>query len=188
MTTLLASGAVTIADYRVTTGDTTTASSAVSAALLEAESLLEEELRRQLVSESRSATFKIWPDGSLYPDAWPVTAVAGGLTIVDERTISGAEPDDSPFIGVWTNPSSPPRATITWTGGYTAATLPATLKRALYDLAKAVLADAPVPVGATSMSVGDVSVSFGNATAGGLDAILPGLSTRVARYRNRFVG
>lgn len=187
MASLLSLGAVTVADYQVTTGDSTTASSAVSAALLEAEALLEEELRRQLASEERTKAFKIWPDGALYPDAWPITD-AGDLRIIGTRTLLGAEPDDSPFLGVWPTVAAPPMATVTWTGGFTASTLPATLERALYDLAKAILSDSPVPVGATSMSVGDVSVSFGAPTSGGLDSLLPGLATRVARYRNRFVG
>lgn len=186
MASLLSLGAVTIDDYRVTTGDTTTASAAVSAALLEAESLLKEELRRQLASEERTKAFKIWPDGALYPDAWPITAAE--LTIVGNRTLVGASPDETPFIGVWPTESSPPMATITWTGGFTAATLPATLRRLLYDAAKAILSDSPVPVGFDSASVGDVSVSRSTSSSGSLESVLPGASERVGKYRNRFVG
>lgn len=179
---LLSLGATTVADYRVHTGDTTTAASAVSAALLEAESLLEEELRRGLALEARTETLKVYPDGRVYPPAWPITAAS--LTI-DGRSLLGATPDISTFTGLIDAPR-PWRVATTWTGGFDASTLPVTLEHAIYDLAQGLVASSPVPVGATSVSLGDASVSFAAPSGGGVDAIVPGLSARVGRYANRW--
>lgn len=191
MSTLFSLEATTVAGYRLATNDQTTASSAVSAALLEAESLLEDELRRHLPSQSRTKACKIWPDGRVYPDAWPVDSVVG-LVLEDSRTVLGAVPDAGPFVGVIPRNYAPPTVTITWVGGFTAPDglhpLPVTLAHAIYDLAKAVLAAAPVPVGATSMSVGDVSVSYPSPPQGTVDGYVPGLSDRVRKWANRYIG
>lgn len=180
---LLALGAVTVADYRIHTGDTTTSASAVSAALIESEDLLDEELRRHLELAQRTDTFRIYCDGRIYPDAYPITV--SDFTI-DGRALRGATPDGGPFIGIWEHIDNP-RATVTWTGGYTTSTLPRTLQHALYDLAHGLTEEALVPVGATSVSLGDASVSYAAGSFGGIDAIVPGLSRRVRRYQNRFV-
>jgi len=182
---LLSLGAVTVSGYRLHTGDQSNAS-AVSGRLLEAEELLDEHLRRQLASEERTDTFPIYPDGRLYPDAYPITD--SDLTI-DGRSLRGATADLATFLAYWPDDCAPRQATVTWTGGYTAATLPVTLRHALYELARALTAPAPVavPVGATSASVGDVSVTFSESTETGIDAWVPGLSERVKPYRNRWV-
>lgn len=176
-------GAVTVAGYRLHTGDLETNASAVSGSLLEAEEILDDELRRSLALEERTDTFKLYPDGRVYPDAWPL--VSADLQI-EGRALLGGTPDVTVFIGYFPGPA-PPRATVTWTGGYDATTLPRTLRNAVYDLAEAVGSDpSPVPVGALSASVGDVSVTFAEPT-GGLDGLVPGLSDAVRKYRNRWV-
>lgn len=189
--TLYALGALTIAKYRVHTGDDTTPGTFVSGALVEAEELLEGELRRKLASESRTEAVRIAADGSVYPPAYPITA-ATGLTI-DGRRLVGATPDLDTFVALidsWADTVR--RATVTWTGGFTAADgdapLPRVLEHALYDIARGLVESAPVPalVGASAASVGDVSVSWPVPT-GGLDALAPGLTQRVGKYRNRLV-
>jgi len=185
--TLYALGAVTVAGYRVHTGDTTSEASAVSAALVEAEQLLEEELRRTLASEERTQRLRIRADGKVYPPAYPVTAA--GSYLIDGRAIVGASPDDFPTITIFARTPTP-YATITYTGGFTADTFPVTLRHALYDLANGIISAHLVPVmlvGATSASVGDVSASYGTGSPGGIDVLRRGLSERVARYRNRFL-
>jgi hypothetical protein len=184
---LLSLGAVTVAGYRLHTGDQTNAS-AVSGRLLEAEDLLDEELRRHLALAERTETFKMYPDGRVYPDAYPI--VSSDLTI-DGRALRGATTtsDVATFVAYWPDYCPPATAEVTWTGGYDADTLPVTLRHALYELAAALAAPRPVavPVGATSASVGDVSVSFADGSDTGIDAFVPGLSDRVCRYRNRWV-
>lgn len=182
---LLSLGAVTVAGYQVRTGDETSLASAVSAAIEDSESLLEEELRRLLPLAERTATFKVYPDGRLYPNAWPLTD--SELTI-SGRALLGATLDVGQFVALLGVDCVPPRATVTWTGGYDATTLPSTLEHAIYDLARFTLSGAtPLPVGASSASVGDVSVSFSTPPSGDLDTMVPGLSDRVRKYRNRWV-
>ena len=182
---LLSLGAITVAGYRLHTGDQTNAS-AVSGRLLEAEDLLDEELRRSLALEERTKAFKVYPDGRLYPDAYPITA--SDLT-VDGRALRGATVDVATFVAYWPDTCPPANATVTWTGGYDAATLPVTLRHALYELAAALAAPRPVaaPVGALAASVGDVSVTFADSSETGIDAFVPGLSERIGKYRNRWV-
>lgn len=189
MTTLYSLGAVTVDGYRVHTGDRTTAGTVVTGALVDAEELLVDELRRDLALDERTASCPVYPDGRVYPSAWPITE---STLEIDGRALLGATPDSGAFVGYF--PDRPARVTITWTGGFddgtTGTRLPVTLRRALYDLAKALCADtASVPVGATAVSVGDVSVTYGNAGggAGDVDALVPGLSTRIRKYRNRWV-
>lgn len=180
---LYSSGAVSVADYRVHTGDQDSPASAVTAALVEGQSLLEEHLRRLLESTSRTNDFPIHADGRVYPNAYPITSAS--LTI-DGRALLGAEADSGPFTGVFES-TTPKRATVTWTGGFTPTTLPVTLEHAIYELAEAKVTGAePVPVGATSVRLGDAAVTFDGPTSGGIDALVPGLADRVAKYRNRW--
>lgn len=186
-TTLYNLGALTYSGYVVRTGDDTTSSSAVSGALVDAERLLGEELRRELALDERTESMIIRECGIMYPKAWPL--IECDTNTIDGRALLGGTPDVDQFvalIGV-TSPVTP-RATITYTGGFDDETLPITLRDALYDLAHAVThPSTPALVGAGSMSVGDVSVSVNDPGGGGVDAYLPGLSTRVRKYRNRWV-
>lgn len=181
---LLTLGAVTVAAYRIRTGDNTTPGTEVTGALLEAEELLEGTLRRKLASEERTETCVIYPDGRIYPSAYPITAA--DFTI-DGRALRGATPDGGPFIGVF-EPVDSRRATVTYTGGFTDETFPRRLAHAVYDLAKGIV-DGPSGLAgwATSASVGDVSVSGAAPTGEDLDSLVPGLYRRVVGYRNRWV-
>jgi hypothetical protein len=185
-TTLYSLGATSVAGYRVRTGDETTAASAVSGALVEAQSLLEEELRRLLPLEERTEHMVIDNRGKVWPKAYPLVLCA--TNTIDGRSLLNAIPDFNQFVAMVGLTQTTIRATITYTGGFDASTLPLTLAHAIYDVAGAlVAADAPVPAGATSMSVGDVSVGFPEAGTG-IDSYVNGLSDRVRKYRNRYVG
>jgi len=72
---------VSEATYRRLTGDTTTASAAVVAALTDAQRMLEDALHRPIGSDVRTEVVKVWPDGLAYPVVTPVTAVPPGATI-----------------------------------------------------------------------------------------------------------
>lgn len=188
--TLYALGAVTVHGYRVRTGDRDTDTLEVTGALVEAESLMEEELRRLLPLESRTEVMRIFRDGRVYPKAYPVT-VSTTLTI-DGRSLVYASPDSNPFLGLFLSierdPHIVPRMTVVYTGGFDATTFPITLRNALYDIARGLAAErVPVPVGARSISVGDVSVTFGSSddTGSALDELAPGVWKRIRKYRNR---
>lgn len=183
---LLSLGATTVAGYRLHTGDEETDDSAVSGALLEAESLVEEFLRRLLALEPRTRTMRIYPDGRVYPPAWPITAAT--LTI-DGRSLKGATPDSGPFIG-YIDFEPPYTTSVTWTGGFNAASLPVTLRHAIYEVARPLALDAsPVPVGASSVRLGDAAITYGNGGGGGgsIDSLAPGMTDRIARYKNRWI-
>lgn len=181
---LLSLDAVTVVGYRVRTGDNTTEASAVSAALLESEELVSEELRRDLPLEERTEVMRIKADGRMYPRAWPLVSCA--TNTIDGRTLVGGTPDVDQFVALLGS-DLPPKATVTYMGGFGPETLPATLRCAIYDLAYSVTHSiGPTPTG-TSVSVGDVSVSGISPSEGGIDSFVPGLSARIGKYRARYI-
>lgn len=164
---------LTVERYRSITGDEATAASAVSARIEEAVELLEEYLDRPL--ESGEQTEVVRPDrrGHLWPKATPITD--GGDYTIDGLALVGA----SPWPFTFTDPAT--SLTITYTGGWTADTLPGCIAR---DLAYAAyrlehppaLGVSDFPEGATSVRLGDAAVSFGpggapsSSVAGSTDA------------------
>ena len=168
---------VTTARYQVITGDTTTATASVTAAIEDATALLADELGRPdaLKSEERTETMQVGDGGQLRPLAVPVTVCAGYT--FDTAAIFGGAPDSVAFRGVFPD-DLPNTVAVTYSGGWVersanpSATnrLPTELE---YDIAWAAHAlvhpglGAAVPVGATSVSLGDAAVSFG---AGGAPA------------------
>jgi hypothetical protein len=160
---------VTIGQYRLATLDTTSSDVAVSGALIEAQELVEEYLGRPLLEQERTETLLIDRTGRVHPSAVPITSVSvpAGATI-DRFTITDVDPDETPAPFFWTDPPAwgtwQPRATVTYVGGFTSATLPTTVRRriiweAYYMLHVEALAD--VPVDATGAQIGDAAVSFG---------------------------
>lgn len=155
---------VTLARYRAITGDTATADTAVTALIEEATLKLEEDLGRPLESAERIEA--MWPDrnGWLFPLALPIT-VAAGWTIDGNALRGGAWPLTS-----W--PESTDYVSVTYTGGYVERTANPTAPNALplcieRDIAWAAYTLAnpesiPIPSGASSVSVGDISISFGS--------------------------
>lgn len=194
--TLVSLGAVTVDGYRLRTGDRDSDDVDVSGALLDAQDRIEEELNRSLALDERTETMRLWPYGRVYPKAWPLLSCT--TNTIDGRALLGAAPDVQQFLtlvdasdDVYHDPSGPtPRATITYRGGFddgsVGTKLPRMLADALYDLAHALITDAPAMlVGAASVSVGDVSISGMTPAGSGIDAYVPGLSSRIGLYRNR---
>lgn len=161
---------VTVARYRVVTGDEATASGAVSAAIEDATSLLADALGRPeaLKSQARTETMRVDAGGLCRPLAVPVTVAAG--FDFDTSAIYGASPDSTPFRGL-TADELPATVSITYTGGWVERTanagaanaLPAPMERDLIWAAHALChpPTSAVPPGAVSVSLGDASVSYG---------------------------
>lgn len=160
---------VTHVRYQVITGDLVTTEMAATAALVDAQSLLEEVLSREL--DSRERTERVYPDreGRAYPKVTPVTVPPDGMT-VDGSTLYGSGPflavPDFIFEGSGTD--------VTYTGGYVERTanpdavnrLPEHVERDLCWCAyRAVNAAsfqalALAPAGASQLSVGDARIAL----------------------------
>jgi hypothetical protein len=79
---------------------------------------------------------------------------------------------------------------VTYKGGYTADTVPATLRGFIIDIAQAIQNHATpnvseLPPGAISMSVGDVSITYGGTANEYLDDLIPGIGTRLKGWVKR---
>lgn len=161
---------VTTARYRDITNDNDSPSAVVENALADAQALLEEELRRPLEADTRTERCRIFPEtrgATVYPAATPIASVSSpsGASVVGHAVLGGTA--GPPYF--LTDPDG--YATVTYIGGYdpTAVTgdddlLPRTLERAIAWAARALTAPdafANVPSGATSATVGDVSLTWG---------------------------
>lgn len=156
---------VTVVRYQAITGDTSTAASAVSALVEDATALAEEDLRRPLEQAERTET--MWPDrcGWLWPLAVPL--VDGGDYTIDG---DGLKPGVTGAVPYFPEPTA--SRAITYTGGFLERSanpsasnrLPAHIERdlawAAYALGHGDELLAGLPTGASSVSVGDLSVSF----------------------------
>lgn len=170
--------------YREETLDTSSDENAVSAALEKAQDLIEEYLRRPLVSEERTESVHIYPDGSLFPQATPITVAAGYTLEGGGYWLSGGTGTYDFLRG-----SNAPRD-VTYTGGYTVATLPATIRQGIIWTAHKLLRPpsdselASIPAGTQAASLGDASLSFGSKGFSGANA---GLSDDVKDSLKRWV-
>lgn len=167
---------VTYDRYMVITGDTASAASAVTGALIDAQALLEEKLDREL--EEKPRTERMYPDqyGRVYPRVTPIIVPPDGLTVDGASLLSTGPFRSVPsfiFEGNW--------ADLTYTGGYVERTahpdatnrLPEHVERDLAWCAfRAVNPDAfrdtaLMPAGASRVQLGDAMVIFGNRGAPG---------------------
>lgn len=168
---------VTYARYLAITGDAATDAADVEAALAEAQTLLEETLRRPLESAERTERLPVL-DGRVYPSATPITD--GGDLTVEGYALTGASP--STVLGTLTDSD---HATVTYTGGYTADNVPSCIERdiawAAHSIVRPALASG-VPVGATSVRLGDAAVTFARPSPGGQQI---GWSPATLRFRRR---
>ncbi len=172
---------VTIAAYRSVTGDETTASGTVQTWLDDTEQDLEEYLDRPLELGEYTDRLRINNERrgpTVYPRATPITD--GGDYLVAGHALVGV----SPISGMF-DQSDPAYAEVTYTGGWSAATLPRSIRHDIcWAVRQALRGEAAmVPAGATSVSVGDASVSFG--TAGASDRLDARWSRQTRRYRRR---
>lgn len=195
---------VTEVYFRSVTGDYETAASAVEENLDAAQSMIQEYLQRTLPYGTYTERLQLWPNRHVYPSAVPVTEIPVSATyyIHDEATIHNASPEDSPnvdwpFVDVSTEPFGGWRgsgydarygySTVTYTGGFTASTLPVTIRQAIVKLAHSLplqYTSSVRPGGASSVGVGDVRMSWrAEDTASVLDQFVPGLSKLLKGYR-----
>lgn len=157
--------------YRRLTGDSTTPDATLTSALADAQRLVEEYLRRPLERAERTEKLRVYrlEDGrsAAYPSATPITAVPAGfvvegVAVLGEGLLSGF----TPWFG-----SDRAHITLTYTGGFVAATLPLTVAREIARLAQQLTQPvAAAPAGAKSVRVGDVAVTYATPTGGGVDA------------------
>jgi hypothetical protein len=177
MTTL-----VPIDTYRRLTGDTTTADATVDEKLTDAQELVAEYLRRPLDQAQRTERLRLYRyqgattgfDGAwaVYPKATPIDVAATvGYTVLGSALV-GITPDDGPWL--YGSYESGGYATVTYTGGWTSASLPLTVAREICRTAKALLTPSATDVaaGAKLVQVGDIRVAYGpaGAVSGALDA------------------
>jgi len=171
---------VTIAVYRSVTGDTTTASGTVQTWLDDTEQELAEYLDRPLYFDgTERVRINVERRGPVvYPRATPI--LDGGTLTVAGNALVGASPVDDPF-----STSDPAYAEVTYEGGWTAATLPRAIRNDVcWAVRQAVRGEAArLPVAATSVSLGDASVSFGG--TGVPDQGDARWSRQTRRYRRR---
>lgn len=201
---------VTVQEYRDITHDHTTSASAVDEFLDEAVDMLEGDggLGRYLRHGTYTETLEVWYDDGLtyvYPLATPITDVpasANYVVDVGARRLRGVLADalafDAVMVGVGypevatffgDSSNRPAYSTVTYDGGYTHATVPRQLQRAIARLANGLITMSPQRasfLGAEAISVGDVSVKY-PAAAGSLDEIVPGLSLTLRGFKRRRV-
>lgn len=183
---------VTVADYRTFTCDMSTPDPTVSARLEVAVGLVNEGTQRFLQYDTYTESLGVDTNWLVYPSGVPidsVTSPSGAQEMFGGYALGGAD------VNFWWDPvvgpidwwRLDPFTTVTYTGGYTYATLPPGLRLIICDVALAIGSRSPVLTGAAvqSASVGDVSVSYvsGGTGSGSVDGILPGTSRRLIPYR-----
>lgn len=179
---------VTVSDYRTLTGDTTSVDSVAENALLTAQRLVEEYLRRELSEKERTETLPLY-SCKVYPGVTPLASTISG-------TISGTAitPDISitsqSFFG--NIPQEDGTVDVTYIGGFTEETLPRTLQLAIAHTAKATIDGATIntdiPDGASSVAVGDVRISYRDtATTSKAGGLSQDVKDSIKRYRRQWV-
>jgi hypothetical protein len=148
--------------YRRLSKDWTSYDDDVSSALVAAQSQAEDYTGRKFELDIRTETVQVFSNGRAYPAAYPVSAVSApsGATH-DTKSILVGTGNVFPGFPWQTQPYS---TVVTYTGGYAPGTVPATLQQAIARLAVNLLTAAAlaVPHGATSISVGDLSIGLGS--------------------------
>lgn len=170
---------VSVEQYRRITHDTSSAEDDVTEQLDAAEELVAEYLRRpgRFVHGTYTDRLRLYRAENAYDGAWvvypvatPVTA-ATGLTVLNPRTIAGVSPDGGPFLEGLVGSGTQPYATVTYSGGWTAETLPEAVRREIAKAARLGLDSitSTIPAGATSLRLGDAAVGFGPGGAGAVE-------------------
>ena len=165
--------------YTAITGGTTSAASAVSARLEDAQGLLASALSRPRIDLGEvTETLPLSPRGTATPSVLPVVTPPTGV-VYRLGAFEDCPPDNGPF------PTSPYTTTVTYTGGWDDTTVPVAVE---IDLAWCVWRllhpSSTTPAGATSIANGDASMSFAAPSSGSaVDGI--GWSRLTLRHRRR---
>jgi len=174
---------ISAARYAEITGDEASAASAVTARVEEAQELLEEYLDRPLESLERTEAMRPDRHGRLWPRATPIEEADGYE--VDGLALTGASPF-GPAVG-FLDPET--TIDVTYTGGWTADTLPGCIERDLAYAAHRLLhppsasGATSVPTGATSVHLGDAGVGYGPGGAPAAGSTDSWWSRRTRSYR-----
>ena len=162
---------VTVERYQLLTGDSDTATARVEDAIADAGRLLADDLGRpDILYGTHTETLQLWPHpqtgvAQAYPSVVPVHSESTGLEVRDD-VIYGASPDSAPSLDAYGAP--PTAATLTYTAGWKSdgtgrAATPAGVESDVVWAAYRLLRPAEqvsVPVGATSVRLGDASVTY----------------------------
>lgn len=193
---------VTEARYRVITLDTTTEGVQVSAALVRAQGLVEDELRRPIeraVDVTERLPVYRCADHRLraMPRRYPVASVPPGSSYAVESGASLIDVCDEAWPTV-----TPDTASVTFTGGWLPAddidaptypdqVVPHRLENAVAMIAQGMICQNPTGAalggGVISQAqVGDVTVQYATPPAvGGIEAYAPGITATITGYRYR---
>jgi len=174
---------VSEARYRALSRDLSTSQVDVEAALADAVEAIEDRLHRGLEAKERTESLLVHRNLEVYPPSTPIL-VAEGYTRSGNLLWASSAAFPSPiFFGSVID--VPYRLDVTYTGGWTADTLPSRIERAIVATAKAFLAPASqAPAGALQVTVGDAHVQYAKPT----DADLPpGVWESIKGYRHREV-
>ena len=171
--------------YRSITLDESTADYLVTARLEDAQELIEGALSGRLLEEAeRVETLPISSDWRVFPHATPITAVpVDSVYAIDGSSLVNVAADASTLF--WPHGWADCRrvyATVTYTGGWTQATVPAKLAYSIAQLAEALGRPGALPVGARSVSLGDAAITYDRPLEG-LDEYVPGLARKLRGYR-----
>lgn len=170
---------ITEAYYRSITGDSSTAASAVSANIEEAQSLIEDNLKRSLDLDTYTETLELWST-TVYPTNTPLVSTADGDIHPQAAAIDVTDTGNTSSFG---GKSYTP---ITYYGGWTYLTLPSKLKVAIAKTARGLaLGGSQRASGVILAQVGDVRVEYGSNSSDPLDLIAPGVSALIKPYRKR---
>lgn len=190
---------ITDSYYRLVTHDYETAASAVEVAVGAVTGLLDDACSRKLIEQERTEACLIieGPPGiyKVYPDAYPITscsAPTGAQVAINQRYIAVPSPLYDPILA--DTDLGDGWASLTYVGGFTESTCPASLKLLIAELAYAlghsgVGGTSGVPAGATSVRLGDAAITFGTGDSTGalatLERLVPGCGPRVSGWRKR---
>lgn len=186
---------LSFATYQRLSGDTTTLEATANAAMLDAEALLQDVLNRTLPLGTYTERVKISPSGHVTPRAIPLVSIpaSADYQIGTDAELRFVSLSGTPFFDTldWRYldydndyPATWARVVLTYTGGYTEATMPFTLKRAICVVASRMNTDSswtdPTLI---TRTVGDVSVTRSSAMASAMvDSLVPGLSATIRAY------
>jgi hypothetical protein len=149
---------VSVDRYQVLTADYDSGPAAVTAAIETAQGLLADELGRPgIEAGTYTEVLPVSQERVVYPSVLPILTVPAGYDH-SLGAVHDVTPDGAPF---WDR--THPTITLTYTGGWDDTTVPEPVARDLAQAAYAILhpSTEQVPAGATSVTLGDASVSFG---------------------------
>lgn len=169
--------------YRKITGDKNSYSGDVLEALADAQNTVEEKTNRFYELAERTEKLSRYSDGKVYPSATPVVSVSSPVgAAIEGNSVSSTEWYYGDVAVNWFISDSRngyPLVELTYTGGWAAGSIPVAIVKVTAEIAKLALTpSSDLPQGATSVTVGDVTVTGNNL---GNISTLPSSINRVLR-------